>query len=118
MNTILLFLVGCMGARLLLTYAAKQANKTWLRYMGFIALLPAVGFLTLFLTGMNKTVGTFGEKIWWNSLRPVHSLLYFLFAYSAIQGNPKAWIFLLIDVTIGFSAFIIFHTKRGDLSIF
>ena len=118
MNTIVLFLVGCMGARLLLAYVAKQANKTWLRYMGFIALLPAFGFLTLFLTGARKNVGAFGEKIWWNSLRPVHSLLYFLFAYSAIQGNPQAWIYLLIDVMIGFSAFIIFHVRRGDLSIF
>lgn len=118
MNVIVLFLIGCMSARLLLAYIAKQANKTWLRYMGFIALLPAIGFMYLFLSGARNKVGAFGEKIWWNSLRPVHSLLYFLFAYSAITGNKGAWIFLLLDALVGFTAFMIVHSKRGDLSIF
>jgi hypothetical protein len=30
------------------------------------------------------------------------SILYFLFAYNAIQGNKQSWIFLLFDVFIGF----------------
>ncbi len=118
MNNIVLFLVGCIGARLLLAYVAKQANTHLLRYMGFLALLPAIGFMYLFLSGVRNKVGSFGEKIWWNSLRPVHSLLYFLFAYSAITGNKQAWIFLLVDALVGLSAFIFVHTKRGDLSIF
>jgi hypothetical protein len=106
MNTTLLFLVGCMGARLLLTYLAKVANKRWLRVMGYLAVLPAIGFMYLFVSGTRNKTGAFGEKIWWNALRPVHSLLYGLFAYAAITGNTNAWIFLLVDSLIGLSGFL------------
>ena len=71
----------------------------------------------LFLTGSRKTgVEVFGEKIWWNNLRPLHSILYFLFAYNAIKGNKNAWIYLLIDVVIGLISFLIFHYGNGDFS--
>ena len=71
----------------------------------------------IFLTGSRETgAEVFGEKIWWNNLRPLHSLLYFLFAYNAIIGNRNAWIYLLIDVVIGLISFLIFHYKNGDFS--
>ena len=110
MNTTLLFLVGCIGARLLLTYLAKVANKRWLRVMGYLALFPAIGFMYLFVSGTRNKTGAFGEKIWWNALRPVHALLYGLFAYAAITGNRNAWIFLLVDSLFGLSAFL-YHLK-------
>ena len=72
----LLFLVGCMGARLLITYLAKVANQKWLRVMGYIAILPSIGFMYLFLSGTRNKTGSFGEKIWWNNLRPVHALVF------------------------------------------
>ena len=75
----------------------------------------AAGFIYIFLTGSRKTgMETFGDKIWWNDLRPVHALMYGLFAYNAINKNPNAWIFLLIDVIIGLFSFLIFHYKNGD----
>lgn len=82
--------------------------------MGYIALLPAVGFSYLFLSGARKWTGAFGEKIWWNSLRPIHALLYFLFALFAIKGKREAWVFLLIDVCIGTLGFFHVHLKQGD----
>lgn len=114
MNTriLLLFLVGCMGVRLLLTYLAKVANPKWLRVMGYVAILPTVGFMYLFLSGTRNNTGAFGEKIWWNYLRPVHSLLYGLFAYAAITGNRNAWIFLLVDALIGLGGFSWEHWSR------
>jgi len=115
-NTLLLFLIGCMGARLLIAFLAKQANKKWLRLMGYIALLPAIGFTYLFLTGVRNNVGAFGEKIWWINLRPVHALLYSLFAYFAITGNRNAWIYLLIDALVGLTAFLWVHSRNGDFS--
>ena len=45
MNTIqkrfLLFLVGCIGTRLLLVYIAKNIDIKLLKYMGYLLLLPA-----------------------------------------------------------------------------
>jgi hypothetical protein len=114
MNTIqkrfLLFLIACIGTRSFFVYLAKIANKNYLQYMGYLFLLPAIGFFYLFLTGSRKTgAEVFGDKIWWNDLRPLHGLLYMLFVYNAINGSKFAWIFLLIDVIIGLVSFLSFH---------
>lgn len=121
MNTIqkrfLLFLIGCIGSRSLLVYLAKRTNQTFLMYMGYLALLPAIGFFYLFLTGTRKTgAEVFGDVIWWNYLRPIHGLLYVLFAYNAINGNSNSWIYLLVDVILGLVSFLLFHYYNGDFA--
>lgn len=106
----LMFLIGCIGIRSLFVIIAKYINSQYLKYLGFLALLPAIGFSYIYITGSRKTgAEVFGEKIWWNHLRPIHSILYFLFAYFAIIGNKQSWIFLLIDVLIGLISFLIYH---------
>ena len=113
----LLFLIGCIGTRTLLVILAKNASEMYLKYMGYLALLPAIGFIYIFLTGSRQTgAEVFGGKIWWNNLRPVHALLYLLFAYNAILGRKNAWIYLLLDVIIGLISFLIFHFYNGDFS--
>jgi hypothetical protein len=114
MNTIqkrfLLFLIGCIGSRLLLVYLAKNVSLNYLKYMGYLAFLPAFGFIYIYLTGTRKTgAEVFGDKIWWNNLRPIHALFYFLFAYNAINGNKSAWIYLLVDVLFGLTSFLTYH---------
>lgn len=114
---LIFFLVGCIGTRSLLVVIAKNIGEKNLKYMGYLALLPAIGFIYIYLTGSRKTgAEVFGEKIWWNDLRPLHSFIYFLFAYNAIIGNKLAWIYLLIDVLIGGISFVIFHYFNGDFS--
>ena len=113
----LLFLIGCIGTRTLFVIITKNASETYLKYFGYLALLPAISFMYIYLTGSRKTgAEVFGDKIWWNNLRPIHSLLYFLFAYNAIIGNKSAWIILLVDVVIGLISFINFHYYNGDFS--
>ena len=98
-------------------YLAKNANRIYLKYMGYLSILPAVGFFYLFLTGSRKTGSeVFGNKIWWNDLRPIHGLMYFLFAYNAINGDAFAWIYLLVDVVIGLVSFLLFHYYNDDFS--
>ena len=121
MNTIqkrfLLFLIGCIGLRSLFVVIAKNSSANVLPYLGYLALLPVIGFIYIFATDSRKTgAETFGEKIWWNNLRPLHALLYGLFAYNAINKNPNSWIYLLIDVIIGLFSFIVFHFINGDFS--
>ena len=111
----LLFIIGCIGTRSLFVYVAKNAGPKYLPLLGYLALLPAIGFMYIYLTGSRQTgAEVFGGKIWWNYLRPLHSLLYLLFAYNAIIGNNKAWMYLLVDVIIGLVSFFIFHFKNGD----
>jgi len=113
----LIFLIGCIGVRSLFVIIAKYINTKYLKYLGYLALLPAIGFMYIYLTGSRKTgAETFGEKIWWNNLRPIHSLLYFLFAYNAIIGNRQAWIYLLVDVIIGLISFLVHHYFNGDFN--
>ena len=83
--------------------------------MGFLAILPTIGFFYLFFSGTRKIgAETFGDKIWWNNLRPIHGLLYGIFAYNAIKKNSYSWIFLLMDVCLGLTGFLTYHTVEGN----
>ena len=38
--------------------------------MGYLALIPAIGFMYIFLTGSREKGGeVFGARIWWNSFK-------------------------------------------------
>jgi hypothetical protein len=121
MNTIqkrfLLFLIGCIGTRFLFVYVAKNVDTQYLQYLGYLALLPAIGFFYIYFTGSRQTgAEVFGSKIWWNDLRPIHGLLYLLFAFNAIMGNKFAWVYLLVDVVFGLISFLTFHYYNGDFT--
>ena len=112
----LMFLIGCIGVRSLFVVIAKYIDTKYLKYLGYLALVPAIGFMYIYISGSRKTgAEVFGEKIWWNDLRPVHSILYFLFAYNAIIGNKQSWIYLLADVSIGLISFFIHHYANGNM---
>ena len=110
----LLFLIGCIGVRVLFVIYARN-NPDYLPIMGLLALIPALGFMYIYMNDLRKT-GTevFGDKIWWNNLRPVHGLLYGLFAITALNNQSYAWIFLLIDVLIGLSSWLYHHYSHGN----
>lgn len=106
----LLFLFGCIPTRLVFVYIAKTISLQYLPLLGYLALLPAIGFIYLYVSGSRKTgAEVFGDKIWWNQLRPIHALFYLLFAYNAIYKIKTGWIYLLFDVIFGLCSFLIFH---------
>jgi hypothetical protein len=114
---ILLFLFGCITVRTLFVYLAYGASSKWLKIYGYLALLPAIGFLYIFMSGSRKTGGeTFGAPIWWNYIRPVHSLLYFAFAWNAICENKNSWMYLAADVVLGLVSFILHHVLGMNFS--
>ena len=113
-----LFLFGCIIVRSLLVYIAKIGNKTTLKLLSVFALFVSIGFIYRYLSGTRKTgPEVFGDIIWWNNLRPIHFLLYFLFSILAFRNNDKAWLLLLADVVIGLLAFLIYHFKVGNYKI-
>ena len=103
----LLFLFGCIGFRSIIVYIAKT-QPNYLVQLGYIALLPALGFIFIYLFKLRETgAEVFGEKIWWNDLRPLHAILWGTFAYMAINNDTEnAWKILLIDTLIGLFAFL------------
>lgn len=106
----LLFLCGCIPTRLFLAYLAKIIPVNYLPVMGYITLAIGISFSYLFLTGSRKTgPEVFGDKIWWNNLRPVHALLYFAFSYNAINKIRSGWVYLLTDAILGLFSFLMYH---------
>lgn len=107
---ILLFLVGCMGSRFGLAWLAYRF-PVLLQPLGFLALVPAFGFMYIYINGL-RTTGpeVFGGRIWWNDLRPLHSFLWGLFAFMAINNMKDAWKVLFLDASIGLAAFLQHHS--------
>ena len=111
----LMFLVGCMGSRVLFTLLAKYIDIQYLPILGYIALLPAIGFFYIYVTGSRKTAFEIeGEKVCWNNLRPFHSILYLLFAYNAITKHANSWKYLALDTSMGLLAFLSHHYENGS----
>jgi len=110
-----LFLVFCIGSRLLFTAVSAVSSGWILKMLGLIALIPVVGWFYIIFIGKRDTgIEVFGDKIWWKNLRPIHMLLWGTFAYLAISGNPQAWIILLVDTLFGLTSFLVYHWFAGD----
>ena len=108
---IILFLCCCLVVRSLFVVLAKSGKPTVLKIMAIVALLISAGFVRQFFVNPTKP-GAFGGQPWWNNLRPVHGLLYALFAILALSKyHDKAWLVLLIDVILGLVAFTIHYGK-------
>jgi len=113
----IMFIFGCIVTRLLLVLLVKNVSPTYLRLLGFLSLIPAIGFLIIYFGDLRKTGReVMGNEIWWNELRPVHAIMYILFAVYAITKRDYAWKVLLLDVCIGLIAFIMYHRHTGNFS--
>lgn len=95
------FLIGCIGLRIAIAIIAKKINKKYLPYMAYIALIPALGFLSIYLGDLRNSGFEAEGAIWWNKLRPIHAIMYILFALYAYKGESWAWIVLLMDALLG-----------------
>jgi hypothetical protein len=104
--------------RTLFTVAAAYASVSTLHIMGILALIPVLDWLYIMLIG-ERDMGpeVFGGRIWWQNLRPVHTLLWAGFAYRAIRGFTSAYRLLAIDTFIGLGAFLFHHYRNGDLKL-
>ena len=112
MNKYIAFLVGCIGTRTAITILSKKIDKVYLMYLGYLALLPAIGFIYIYLNDLRKIGREAQGIIWWNEFRPIHGILYLLFAIYAIKGKQFAWKILALDTTIGLLLwFIRYYTK-------
>lgn len=105
-----MFLFGCMGIRFGVTYLAWRMPLEYLPVLAVPALMVAGGFTVIYVMGWRKTGPEVrGDRIWWDSLRPVHAALWFLFAVLAFARMEGTWVVLLMDTLIGLSAFSLYH---------
>jgi hypothetical protein len=99
----------CILLRLILVYVAKTISIEKLHYLGYLTLIPAIGFIIIYLTKIRpRGLEVGGKKIWWNQLRPIHGLLYLVFSIGAMN-KYNLWYLLLLDVLLGVTAYIIHY---------
>jgi len=108
----------CILTRISIVIISKYIDNKYLPVLGYIHLCIGIGFLFIWITGIRQTgleVG--GDRIWWDSLRPVHAITNLMFAYNAINKSPISWYFLLIDIFIGLFGFLVYHSSHGSFKI-
>ncbi len=101
------FLIFCIGSRLLLAYLAYKYPSKILAYP---AILLAISWMVIWLFSLRKTgmeVVDNNNIIWWDNMRPIHAIIYALFAYSSYTLNNNAYGFLVFDALLGLSAFLL-----------
>ena len=112
----LVFLLGCIGTRLSLSMLAKYITIDYLPFLAIITIPISISFMYLYIFGNDRAdrqLEWLGDKkIWWDDLRPVHSILFMLFSIMAINKSSYSWIVLLLDTTIGLVAWLNHHKLR------
>ncbi len=99
----LIFLIGCIGTRLAFAYLATLYPV----YTAIIASVISVGFFYVYFTNSRPTgIETGGKPIWWNQFRPLHGIMYGLFAILSYNGNKYAPIIIVLDAFIGLGLWI------------
>jgi hypothetical protein len=129
----LYFLLGCIPTRIGIGYIVQYSeNYKYLQLIvGGILSIIAIGFLSIYLFGLReKGAETQGQPIWWNSIRPIHSILYGVVGYlllSSFIGHKNIFsvsdkkIFILgrniiiADAIFGLISFIIYHVMNGNI---
>ena len=117
-NRKLLYLIGCIGTRTLLTYLST--NPKLLPYIGKLSFLIALGFFYIYIFGSeraNKQLEWLGDKkTWHDQLRGVHGALYLTFAISAMNNKSSSWVFLALDTLIGLIVWYLHTYHKLDFS--
>lgn len=108
LNRGLLFFFGCIGVRTFLVYLAKEGSRRVQKAVGLFSLAVSVGFMTIWLFNLRETGAEAGGRIWWDELRPIHSLFFGGAAYKLLTGADDGWIYLFLDTILGVYAWFAF----------
>jgi hypothetical protein len=94
---------------IVLYFSIIKFNWYVMKVLGILGLFPALGFIIIWLFQLRKSgfeVSTADKHIWWDDMRPVHALNYFVFSMLALSVSPHAYAPLLFDVGIGLGGFV------------
>lgn len=107
---IIVFLTMCIGTRLMLAYISKGLSKQNLKLSSFVAVIVAISFITLYLFDLRKSgIEASNGIVWWNVFRPIHGILFLLYAIYAFKGEKNAYYVLLVDAFFGLFVWLRFQ---------
>tara|TARA_B100000073_G_scaffold335879_1_gene329998 strand:- start:228 stop:671 length:444 start_codon:yes stop_codon:yes gene_type:complete len=116
LTTIIRLLLAGFVYFLIKSELRRQTCFFVLRMVGVFVLLLGFMEFTLFFTNRKKAF--FGGPVWYRWYRPIHGILYFMFAYFALPLSPDAAkfrLFIPIMILLGDVAlrvlFFMFHYK-------
>jgi len=95
------FWMICIPLRIALAIGLFYLPEKYTPIVGVLSVLIGLGFLIQFFRYTEDQVGAFGQKVWWNKNRFIHSLLWILLAYLIYVKDSKYKIVLFVDVAIG-----------------
>ena len=108
----------CILVRTLLVLLAYYLDTKYVYYMSYPTFLIGIGFLFIYFSKIRNTgAEVFGEKIWWNNLRPIHAFNYLIFAYLAFKQSKNSYVPLTIDVIFGTLAFLLYHYNSNNFRL-
>ena len=110
-----LFLFLCIPARLSIAYFIYK--RKYIDLYKFILFFIGFGFAYIYALDLRKTGGeVFGDKIWWNNLRPFHAFNYLLTSYMLHNNIEKSEYVILFDTLVGLFKFFIYHYKNNNIN--
>lgn len=108
-ESISMFLLFCIPARLILALLPLYINSKYLFYYGILLGIIGSSFLYLYFTNKRMKAPEGGGDTWWANFRLIHGLLYICGSIYSIQGKKMASVPLFIDTFFGFILFINKH---------
>lgn len=117
---LMLFLFGCIPFRLFLSYIIYIFQfhtftyidiNMFINIFALLLLIISLGFIIIFIFKLRKTgLETGGCEIWWDHLRPIHSILYLMASYYLFERKfNMASLILLLDTLMGLVSFTFYH---------
>jgi len=106
---IIYYYIICIFVRLSLAYCVFFVQKMPIRYM-FVLLyfILSIGALYQYIV-KTRRIGAFNNKVWWDNLRPIHSLLFLFTSIGLFYKYKYSYMFLLLDTLISILGFINNH---------
>ena len=109
----IIFILGCIGCRLTLSMIAKYIMIDYLPLLAIFTIPISISFMYLYIFGndtADRQLEWLGDKkIWWNQLRPIHSITFMIFSIMAINKSQNAWLMLLLDTIFGLISWLNHH---------
>ena len=90
----------CVLVRLILAYlVSKNYNNKYRYFLILFYLVTGSGLLIQYIKYV-RVIGAFGEIVWWQNYRIIHTILFYIVSYLLYKKNSNTWKLLLLDTLI------------------